>query len=42
MERGNSSRNYPRRIPGPAGVVQAALERKERGKSPEENKIDDT
>ena len=42
MERGESSRNYSRRIPCPLGIVQVAFARKERGKSPEDNRIYDT
>ena len=42
MERGDSSRNNSRRIPSLMGVAQVALIRRECGKSPEENMIDDT
>ena len=42
MERGNSSRYYSRRIPGPAGVIQAILQRRARGKSPEDERVPNT
>ena len=42
MERGDSSRNYSRHIPDLVSVVQAALARREHGKSPKDNRIDDT